>query len=64
MVMQMENPVVVLKEGIAGRRPMDEGVVSSMTVLADRLARLKQQNPAFEAVSFSPDVEAMMSAMV
>jgi hypothetical protein len=60
----MENPVAVLREGISGQRPMDDGVMTSAAVLADRLAQLKQQNPIFEAVSFSPDVEAMMTAMV
>ena len=63
MVMQMENPVVVLREGITGQRRMDEGVESSVVILADRLQQLKRQNPIFEAVSFSPDVEAMMSAL-
>ena len=64
MVMQYENPVIVLREGVTGVRSMDEDVMSSAAVLADRLAQLKRQNPIFEAVSFSPDVEAMLSATV
>ena len=64
MVRHSENPVAVLREGITGARPMDEDVVSSVAVLADRLQQLKRQNPIVEAVSFSPDVEAMMSTLV
>ena len=59
---QMQEPVDVLRQGLSGQRLVDEDVVSSAVLLADRLSRLKMTSPMFEAVSFSPDVEAMMAA--
>ena len=58
---QMQEPVDVLRQGLGGQRLVDEDVVSSAVLLADRLSRLKTLSPMFEAVCFSPDVEAMMA---
>jgi hypothetical protein len=59
---QMQEPVEVLRQRLSGERFVDEDVISSVVVLADRLERLKAISPMFEAVSFSPDVEALMKA--
>ena len=59
---QMQEPVEVLRQRLSGERFVDEDVVSSVHLLADRLGRLKAMSPMFEAVSFSPDVEAMMKS--
>lgn len=56
------EPIEVLRDGMAGRRPVDGEVVSSMAMLAERLASLKAHHPLFEAICFSPDVEMMMAA--
>lgn len=57
-----DEPVVVLRQALAGRIPVTPQAVSSAVLLADRLEQLKQQSPIFEAVSFSPDVEAILAA--
>lgn len=57
----MQQPVEVLRQGLNGQRPVDEDVISSVSLLADRLSRLQALNPMFETVSFSPEVEAMMA---
>lgn len=64
MQTQMLEPVEVLKQSLAGQRPMDGDVVSSVAVLAEKLQTLKMSDPMFDAVCFSPDVEAMMAADV
>lgn len=58
---QMQQPVEILRQGLNGQRPVDEDVMSSVTLLADRLGRLQAMSPMFEAVCFSPEVEAMMA---
>ena len=58
---QMQEPVEVLSQGLNGERLVDDDVISSAAMLADKLARLKAQSPMFEMVCFSPDVEAMLA---
>jgi len=58
---QLHESIEVVRQGLSGQRLVDEDVVSSAVLLADRLSRLKMASPLFEAVSFSPDVEAMMA---
>ena len=61
METRMNNEVEVLRQGLVGQRPVDEEVLTSAAVLGDRLEMLKRSSPLFEAVSFSPEVEAMMA---
>ncbi len=61
---QTQQPVAVLRQAVTRQCPMDGDVVSSVAVLAEKLQYLKSQSPMFEAVCFSPDVEAMMAADV
>lgn len=62
MIMQMESSVQILQQHLAGQRPTDGTVLLAAADLAERLSRLKAAFPMFEAVSFSPDVEAMLTA--
>jgi hypothetical protein len=46
---------------LAGKRSVDEELMTSAAVLADRLEMLKRSSSLFDAVSFSPEVEAIMA---
>lgn len=59
---QMTEPVEVLRQRLNGERLVDEDVISSVALLADKLDRLKMMNPMFESVCFSPDIEAMVAS--
>ncbi|MBC8378440.1 MAG: hypothetical protein H8E62_04625 [Planctomycetes bacterium] len=59
---QLQEPVEVLREGMDTQRLMDENVVASAVILAGRLQSLKMANPAFEAITFSPEVETLLAA--
>jgi len=61
MESRMKNEIEILRQGLIGQQPVDDAVLTSAAVLGDRLEMLKQSSPLFEAVSFSPDVEAMMA---
>jgi hypothetical protein len=61
METRMKNEIEILRQGLIGQQPVDDAVLTSAAVLGDRLEMLKQSSPLFEAVSFSPDVEAMMA---
>ncbi|HOK95398.1 MAG TPA: hypothetical protein PK052_07160 [Anaerohalosphaeraceae bacterium] len=62
MKTQTNNPVEVLQQGLTGRRPVDEQVLSCAALLAERLQQLKSADPIFDSIAFSPDVEAMMAS--
>ena len=59
---QRNNPVEVLRQGLVGSCEMNNEVVSSAALLAGRLEALKRVSPMFEAISFSPEAEAMVEA--
>ena len=61
METRTNNEIEILRQGLIGQQPVDDAVLTSAAVLGDRLEMLKQSSPLFEAVSFSPDVEAMMA---
>ena len=58
---QTNNPVAVLRQGLTHQRPVDDTVLTSVAVLADRLEMLKRSSHLFDDVAFSSDVEAMMA---
>jgi hypothetical protein len=62
MIMQIESPVQILQQRLAGPCAMDEAALSAAAVLAERLQQLKALSPMFAGVSFSPDVEALLTA--
>ena len=51
----------VLSESISGERAFDEQAFSAVAVFAERLERLKQTNPMFDGVGFSPMVDELAS---
>ena len=61
METRMKNEIEILRQGLIGQQPVDEAVLTTAAILGERLEMLKRSNPLFEAVSFSPDVEAMMA---
>ena len=61
MKTRMNHEIEVLRQGLVGQRMVDEEVLTSAAVLSDRLEMLKRTSPLFEAVSFSPEVEAVMA---
>ena len=54
----------VLNDSISGHKPIDEDSCSSVSILTERLERLKRSNNLFADVSFSPYVEELASADV
>ena len=62
--METHNEIDILRQGLMGHRPVDEAVLTSAAVLGDRLEMLKRSSPLFEAVSFSPEVKAMMAGQL
>ncbi|MHC4882539.1 MAG: hypothetical protein ACYTCV_08060 [Planctomycetota bacterium] len=58
------NPVAVLRQGLVGSCEMNDEVVLAAALLADRLEALKRTSPMFEAISFSPEAEAMVEAQL
>ena len=62
--MDMKDPVAVVQERLNGRQSLDDRSVACVADLAERLERLKAINPAFEAISFSPELEAMMDRQI
>ena len=61
METRMNNEIEMLRQGLTGQRPVDDAVLTSAAVLGDRLEMLKCNSSLFDAVSFSPEVEAMMA---
>jgi len=57
---QRNNPVEVLRQGLIGAREVNDEMTSAAALLASRLDALKRISPMFEAVSFSPEAEAMV----
>jgi len=61
---QRNNPVEVLRQGLVDSCGMNDEVVSAAVLLAGRLETLKRTSPMFEAISFSPEAEAMVEAQL
>ena len=53
------NHFKVVTDSLAGVRPTDEEMFSSIAVLAERLERLKKTNDLFNDVGFSEQVEEL-----
>jgi len=58
--MRMEtNHFQILKDSIGGERGVDEQTFASLTILAERLERLKKLDNAFSDVAFSSAVKKL-----
>ena len=53
------NHCRIVREALAGSRAVDEQTLAALAILRDRLARLKQANPAFARITFSPQAESL-----
>ena len=61
METQVKNEIALLREALDSGQEADEAALTAAAILDDRLEMLKRTSPLFEAVSFSPEVEAMMA---
>lgn len=57
--MQTTDMYAVLRDSLAGNRPVDETARQATVLLAERLERLREQHPMFASVSFSPEMERL-----
>ena len=48
-------------ESINGERPVDERTFASLAVLTERLQQLKNSDPAFDSIAFSPAVRSLLN---
>jgi hypothetical protein len=55
------NHCRIVTESLAGKREVDEQTFASLTILEERLERLKRVNGIFSGVAFSPDAEKLLS---
>ena len=49
----------VVARTLAGQRPIDEQTHASLTVLAERLERLRSHGGLFSAIEFSPQAQKL-----
>jgi len=55
----MDSHLRIVGESLAGERPVDEQTCAAVTILAERLERLKQSSSLFAEVTFSPYVKKL-----
>jgi len=55
------NHYRIVTESLAGKRKVDEKVFDSLTILEERLERLKKLNGIFSGVTFSPEAEKLIN---
>jgi hypothetical protein len=53
------NHCQIVRESIVGKRTVDEQTFASLTILTERLERLKKLDEVFGNVAFSPAVEKL-----
>jgi hypothetical protein len=49
----------IVDDSLTGERPIDEQTFASVTILTERLERLKKLDKSFDSVAFSPDVRKL-----
>jgi hypothetical protein len=55
------NHCRIVTESLAGKREVNEQTFASLTILDERLERLKKLNGIFSGVTFSPDAKKLLS---
>jgi len=55
------NHCRIVAESLAGKRDVNEQTFASLTILDERLERLKKLNGAFSGVAFSPDAQKLLN---
>lgn len=58
------DAVDVVRQGLTGLQRVDEQVLASAAVLAQRLERLKGAGGLFGQISFSPQMEALTAGQL
>jgi hypothetical protein len=53
------NHCQIVRESLSGERAADEQTFASLTILAERLERMRKLGKGFSDVTFSPDVEKL-----
>ena len=61
MIEADSNHCQIVTESLSGERAVDEQTFASLTILTDRLERLKKLGKIFDNVAFSPAVEKLKS---
>jgi hypothetical protein len=51
----------IVKDTLAGDRPVDEQTQAAVAILAERLQRLQQSSRLFAGITFSPQVTKLRS---
>lgn len=49
----------IVEQSLSGQRAVDEQTFASLSVLSDRLERVRQLGKAFSGISFSPEVNKL-----
>ena len=57
--METMDVYAVLRESLAGLRPMDDAARQLATVMADRLEELKRRHPLLAGIELSPDMQQL-----
>lgn len=55
------NHCRIVTESLDGKRKVDEQTYDSLTILEERLERLKKLNGIFSGVTFSPEAEKLIN---
>ena len=55
------NHCRIVAESLTDKRKVNEQTFASLTILDERLERLKKLNGAFSDVAFSPDAQKLLS---
>lgn len=56
MIEMDSNHCQIIRKSISGEREIDEQTFASLEILGERLERLRDLNPVFSGVRFSPNV--------
>jgi hypothetical protein len=57
--MEQTDAYAVLREALAGRRPVDEATRRSVVLMTERLEQLRQSHPLLAEVGFSPEMQRL-----
>ena len=53
------NHCKIVEKSLAGERAIDEQTFASLTILSERLERLKGMDRSFSSITFSPEVREL-----
>ncbi|HIJ51552.1 MAG TPA: hypothetical protein HPP66_00155 [Planctomycetes bacterium] len=59
MIEMDSNHCQIVEKSLTGKRAVDEQTFASLTILTERLQRLKNMDKIFSSITFSPDVREL-----